>query len=152
MLKIIAAVSANGVIGANGTMPWVLKGDLAHFRQLTEGHVVIMGRKTYEAIGHPLVNRTKVVLTRKGNIDDVITYHSLAEALEAYPDAFVIGGAEIYKQALPYADVMYMTFIDKEFAGDTFFPEYDENSFMKEDEKEHAENGIKYRFVTLRRV
>ncbi len=109
-------------------MPWHLPEDLAYFKRTTMGHTVVMGRKTFESIGRPLPGRTNVVITR--NLDfrapaEVKVFHSLPEAIAVYPDSFVIGGAEIYRQALPLANELYITYIDAEYEGDVQFPRFD---------------------------
>ncbi len=127
MLKIIVAVARGGVIGCKGMMPWHLPEDLAYFKRTTMGSAVIMGRKTYESIGRPLPGRVNVVVSRSVDFQPVgvCVYHSLPEAVAAYPDAFVIGGAEIYRQALPMAGRLHVTRIDADFQGDTYFPVFD---------------------------
>ena len=122
------------LIGAHGALPWHKPEDLRHFRELTTGHTVLMGRKTYDSVGRPLPNRRNLVLTRKGlaappaGIETVAT---LKEAIEMAVGAgeselFVVGGAEIYRLALPVSDTMYLTFVHlpQEPAGDTWFPEW----------------------------
>ena len=128
MIRIIVAIANNNVIGANGAMPWHISEDLRYFKRVTTGHAVIMGRKTFESLGRPLPNRTNVVVTRRDDYrpEGVEVVHSLDEAVGRYPDAFVIGGAEIYRQALPLAGELYITRIDAGFAGDTLFPGWDE--------------------------
>lgn len=130
MLSMIVAMSeAARVIGLNGDMPWKLSSDLRRFKRLTVGHPVIMGRKTYQSIGRPLPDRTNIVLTRDASYEAAgcLVYQSLDEALasEACRDVevFVIGGAEVYREALPRADRLYVTFVDYHGEGDTFFPE-----------------------------
>jgi len=123
-------MAENRVIGIHNTLPWRLPADLRHFRQLTTGHHVIMGRRNYESIGKPLPDRHNIVLTRNPS------YHapgcqvknSLGEALQDIqndPEIFIIGGAEIYRQALALADRIYLTLVHAEINGDTFFPDFD---------------------------
>lgn len=125
-LKIIVAMARNRVIGNDNQMPWHLPEDLAYFKRLTWGNVVIMGRKTFTSIGKALPGRTNVVLTRDPGFqpENVEAYSSLEEAVQRYPDAFVIGGASVFEQALPNVDTMYITRIDAEIAGDTVFPDF----------------------------
>lgn len=126
-LIIIAAISRNRVIGKDGKMPWHISEDLKRFKQLTTGHTILMGRKTYESLGKALPNRRNVVLSSK-DIPDVETYHSLADvliALEKEEKVFVIGGGELYAQLLDQADELHLTLVDQEVAGDTFFPPYE---------------------------
>ena len=132
IVSIIAAVARGGVIGRGGQLPWHLPADLRRFRKLTTGHHILMGRKTYESLGRPLPDRTNVVITRQANFQAPVisVARSLDEALElarqaGETEAFVIGGAEIFRLALPFADRLYLTQIDAEVTGDTCFPDYD---------------------------
>ena len=132
-VTIVAAVGRNGVIGVDGGLPWHLPDELRRFKELTMGHVLVMGRKTYESIGRPLPGRTTVVVTRKPDwrpgADGVLVAHSVAGAIaagEAVDDeVFVVGGAEVYAAALPLTDRLALTFVDAEPDGDTFFPPVD---------------------------
>jgi len=123
-LTLIVAINKRGFIGKFGKMMWVDHEDLERFRELTQGGVVIMGRKTYESIGRPLPFRTNVVVTRKKKFNAVgcIVVRSLTKAMKKYPDAYIIGGAEIYEQALPFCKFIYMTKIDDVHRGDVKFP------------------------------
>lgn len=135
MINMIVAMSKNGVIGNNNDLPWGLKGDLKYFKEVTTGNTIVMGRKTYESIGKPLPNRKNIVLTRNDiNIEGVEIFNSVIEVLRysyEYPNesVFVIGGAEIYDQFLPYADKIYITEIEEEIDGDTYFPNKFKESF-----------------------
>ena len=124
---LIAALAANGVIGAAGKIPWHISDDLKRFKRLTLGHTVIMGRKTYDSLGKPLPNRRNLVLTRGPAIPGVECFASLDLALAACRDEFVfiIGGAELYRQALPLADALLLTHVHQSVAGDTCFPDFD---------------------------
>src|SRR5437867_8251794 len=128
-LSIIAAMARNRVIGRDNRLPWHLPADLARFKQLTMGHWLLVGRKTYDSIGRPLPGRTIVVITRnKGfTAKGVLVAYSLAEAVRmaAGDEVFVAGGAQIYQQALPLARRMYLTILDQDFEGDAFFPDFD---------------------------
>lgn len=127
-LAIIAAVARNRGIGKSGTLPWHISEDLRRFKRLTSGHAVLMGRKTYESIGHPLPNRRNVVLTSTP-LPGVETYSSPADALAALAQeerVFVIGGGTLYSQFLAWADEVYLTIVEREVKADTFFPEYEE--------------------------
>lgn len=120
----------NRLIGANNAMPWYLPDDLAYFMRTTLGHTVLMGRKTYESLGKkPLKNRKNIIVTRDHHYkaEGCIIMHSLQEALDTLKneDVFVIGGADIYKQMLPYAQKLYVTNIDHTFKGDSWFPAFD---------------------------
>lgn len=114
----------DGVIGKNNRMPWHIPEDLAYFKEQTTGHALIMGRNTLFSIGQALPNRTNVVLTRDPafKMDGVITMHSLQEACLAFPDAFIIGGANVFSQALPLVSTLYITHIHAKIEGDTRFP------------------------------
>jgi dihydrofolate reductase len=127
MIALVAALGRNGVIGAGGTMPWHLPADLKHFRRLTRGHVVVMGRKTFESIGGALKGRTNLVLTRALTFSAAgcEVLHAIEPILQEERPVFIIGGAELYREFLPHADRLYLTRIDAEFAGDTFFPAFD---------------------------
>ena len=133
MLSIIVAVAENGVIGDKNTLLWHISEDLKHFKALTTGHPVLMGRKTYESIGRPLPNRTNVVITHQAiEIPGCRVVHSLDEALALFgPDEelFVIGGGEIYAQALPRAERLYLTRVFHNYEGDTRFPAWDEDEW-----------------------
>lgn len=133
MLNIIAAVSDNGVIGNNGVIPWHLPEDLAHFRELTTGHTVIMGRKTWDSIGHALPDRTNIVVTTQDKtFEGAQTAHSLDEAIEMADtdEVFIIGGGEIYKQAMDKADRLYITRVHITVEGDSRFPEIDKGRWV----------------------
>ena len=126
-LSIIAALAANGVIGDAGKIPWHISEDLKRFKRLTLGHPIIMGRKTYASLGKPLPGRRNLVLTRGPAIPSVECFSSLEAALAACraEAVFIIGGAEVYRQALPLAEVLFLTHVHQSVAGDTKFPEYD---------------------------
>ena len=129
MIFLIAAMDKNRVIGNAGKLPWRLPADFAYFKATTLGHPVIMGRTTFESIGRPLPGRKNIVLTR-GDFthEGVVVAHSFDEArtlAEGDGDVFVIGGSKVYEEALPHADRLYITFVEGDFAGDTFFPEVD---------------------------
>lgn len=133
MTSIIVAVARNGVIGDKNRLLWHIAEDLRHFKALTTGHPVVMGRKTYESLGRPLPNRTNVVVTRQRiEIPGCTVVHSLEEALASFgPDeeVFVIGGAQIYAEALPLADRFYLTRVERDYEGDTRFPAWDESEW-----------------------
>lgn len=127
-LAIIAAIAKNRVIGNGGTLPWHISEDLKRFKKLTAGHAVLMGRKTFESLGRQLPNRRNVVLTSQA-IAGVETYRSLSQALSALRNekrVFVIGGGQIYALLLDRADELYLTLVDQEVDGDTFFPPYED--------------------------
>lgn len=138
---LIAAASENNVIGRDGQIPWHLSDDLKHFRELTDGHPVIMGRKTFESIGHPLPNRRNIVTTRQNiTLAQCEVAHSVDEALrhcEGEPEAWVIGGGEIYREALPKADRIELTRVHVDVDGDAFFPEIDLSQWRVTKEYRH---------------
>jgi dihydrofolate reductase len=158
--SIIAAMASNRVIGVNNTLPWRLPADLAHFKALTLGHHIIMGRKTYESLGRPLPGRTSVIITRDRTytVPGCVVVHTLNEAMAACDcdaEAFFIGGADLYRQALELADRMYLTEVKTEVVGDAWFPEFDRARWMESDRKHYQadeKNGYDYDFVTYDRA
>jgi dihydrofolate reductase len=124
---LIAAVGANGVIGRDNDLPWRIREDLLHFKQLTLGHTLVMGRKTYDSIGRPLPGRRTVVVTRQTDweADGVEVVHDVETALKEEGDVYVAGGGEIYRQALPYADRLELTEVAQSPTGDVTFPAVD---------------------------
>ncbi|KKQ51811.1 MAG: Dihydrofolate reductase [Candidatus Woesebacteria bacterium GW2011_GWB1_39_10b] len=161
-VSIVVAVSENNVIGANNKLPWYLPADLKRFKELTLGHHTIMGRKTHESIGKVLPGRTNILVTRNPDYikEGVVVVNSLDNAYRlaeksGEKEAFVIGGAEIFKEALPKADRIYMTKVIVKIDGDVFFPSFDEKQWKvisrnryKADEK----NPYRYEFLTLLRI
>lgn len=122
MISIVVACDPNNVIGKDGKLPWHIPEDLKVFKSLTMGHVIVMGRKTWESLPKkPLPGRTNVVISRTMTGENC--YDSLDKVLEDYPDVYVIGGAEIYRLALPKADQIFMSKVKKPYDGDTYFPE-----------------------------
>lgn len=130
MLSIIAAVAQNGVIGDRNALLWHISEDMKHFKALTTGHPVVMGRKTWESLGRPLPNRVNVVITRQAiEIPGCRVVHSLDEAVALFAadeEIFIIGGAQIYAEALPRAGRLYLTRVFRDYEGDTCFPEWNE--------------------------
>ena len=126
MISLIVAVAENGVIGDRNALLWHISEDLRHFKAVTTGHPVVMGRKTWESLGRPLPNRTNVVITRQNiEIPGCTVVHSLEEAVALFPadeEVFVIGGAQIYAAALPLARKFYLTRVFRAYEGDTRFP------------------------------
>jgi len=159
IISIIAAFGRNNVIGNNGEIPWDLPKDLARFRKITMGKPVIMGRVTFESIGKPLSGRVNIVLTRDPlfKAKGVLIAGSIDEALEIAGDAeevMVIGGAGIYKHFLPLANHMYLTLLDEEYDGDTFFPQYELDEWgelSREIHKPTTKNPFSFTFVHLKR-
>lgn len=132
MISIIVAAAQNGVIGKNNELPWHIPEDLKRFKAITTGHPVIMGRRTFESLGRPLPNRTNVVITRNRDYraDGVLVAGSLREAVALFPadeEVFIIGGGEIYRQAMEFADKIYLTLVRHPFEGDCYFPAIDES-------------------------
>ena len=156
-LTIIVATDAQRGIGINNTLPWKLPEDLAHFKRLTTGNPIIMGRKTFDSIGRPLPNRRNIVITRNADWrhDGVETVGSVEAAVTLLAGApgFIIGGAEIYKQSLPLADQLIITEIAHTYDCDAFFPELDADVWRETAREAHtsATAGLDYAFVTLRR-
>ena len=134
MVGLIVARSKNNVIGKNGKIPWKIKGEQKQFRELTTGNVVVMGRKSYEEIGHPLPNRKNIVVSKSKNFtgENLVTVGSLQEAISISngEKVYIAGGYGLFKEALPLVDTMYITEIDIVIEnGDVFFPEFDSNEF-----------------------
>ncbi len=160
-ISLIAALGHNRVIGNGTDLPWHLPGDLAHFKELTKGHPVIMGRKTWESLPEkfrPLPGRANFVVTKSGwyEASGAVTAFSFPEALSHAKEAdgsdeiFIIGGGEMYRAALPFASRLYLTLVDDPTPGTVTFPEYPE--FTRELSKEvREENGVHYTWVTLER-
>ena len=159
MLSIIVAKAKNNVIGKNNKLIWNLPEDLKRFKELTTGHVIIMGRKTFESIGRILPNRNHVIFTNNTdfniNNENVEIVHSMLQIqqyIESEEECFVIGGAMIYNLLMPYVTKMYVTQIDEEFEGDTFFPKIDEEKWkIVERIPAKEESKVKYEFLTYER-
>ena len=142
MLILIAAVAQNNVIGKDNELVWHLPADMRFFKNTTMGHTLIMGRKTFESFGKPLPGRKSIVITRQKNwqYEGVKVVHSLDEAIKAAPqgeEVFIVGGAEIYRLALPLCKKMYLTIVHHEFEGDTFFPPVDFTQWKLISEEKH---------------
>ncbi|HXU93706.1 MAG TPA: dihydrofolate reductase [Gallionella sp.] len=157
--SIIVAMAKNRTIGVNNTLPWRCPEDLKHFKALTMGHHMIMGRKTFDSIGKPLPGRTTVVVTRDMNlkIDGCVMAHSLKDAIDACAndsEVFIVGGAEIYAQSLELADALYITEIQQDVEGDAHFPEFDRDAWQetaREVRSQAEPQPLEYHFVTYRR-
>jgi dihydrofolate reductase len=155
---LVAAVAENGVIGANGKLPWHLPEDLQHFKRLTSGHPVIMGRRTWESIGRPLPNRVNIVVSRRSDFraEGAQVASSLQHALALCPAAepvFVIGGNEVFRAALPCASGLVLTCIHRPYEGDVRFPEFDRADWKEVRREERvAANGIPFAFVWYERA
>jgi len=145
-ISVVAAVARNGIIGSGNRIPWRLPEDLRRFRRLTLGHAVIMGRKTFESIGSPLPERNNIVITRsrewvRPGCKAFPSFEAAMAAVEPAQKAFVIGGAEIYALALPLAGKLYLTEIDRDFAGDTTFPDFDRSQWRVISRERHELEG-----------
>lgn len=159
MISIIAAMDEKRGIGKNGSIPWYIPEDFKHFKEITMGHPVIIGRRTFESIGKILPGRANIIVSR--NLDDKTTAGevswassltdaiNLAKEKEGSDEVFIIGGGEIYKQALEnnLVEKMYLTIVDGEYDADTFFPEF--SGFMEENSEEHENSKNKFSFKVL---
>jgi dihydrofolate reductase len=166
-ISIIAAVATNGVIGRDGKLPWHLSKDLRRFKRLTMGHTLVMGRRTWESIGRPLPGRRTVVVTRQANYqidaDNVQVAAGLDDALDIAraagdDETFIVGGAELYRAAIPLADRLYFTEVAADVDGDTYFPlnldSFDWDSWENVETEAHeadAQNDYAFIFVTFQR-
>ena len=156
-ITLIVAYSRNRVIGKDNQLPWRLPGDLAHFKRHTVGHPIIMGRKTWESLGRALPGRTNIVVSRKGEgaFTGAVLVNSLASALDhvkANDEAFIIGGGQIYADALPLADRILATEVHADIEGDAFFPNLNAQTWVEtERQPQPEENGLTYDFVEYRR-
>ena len=152
-IYLVAAVASNGIIGANGALPWRLPEDLQHFKRVTMGHPVIMGRKTWEPLKGPLPGRDNIVVTRTAGYETPGA--AVASSLEAAlalclgePVAFVIGGSSLFAESLPLAAGLVMTEIYRDFEGDTWFPQYDRSRWKESQRERHVTaDGMKFDFV-----
>jgi dihydrofolate reductase len=158
MISLIAAVADNKVIGSHNDLPWYLPEDLKHFKELTTGHTVLMGKNTFESIlkriGKPLPNRKNVVLTRDKNFqtpEGVVVYHDLTDALAALAndgEIMVAGGAQIFQQTIELADKLYITEVHQQASGDVLFPDIDHRFWKETARQDHEE----FSFVTYERI
>lgn len=157
-ISLIAALSENRVIGKAGEIPWHLKDDFRRFKERTTGHVIVMGRKTHESIGRPLPGRTNIVITRDTarEIPGCVVVGSLTEALSKAreiesEEIFVIGGGQIYAEALDGADRLYLTLVHAIMDGDAFFPEYSHIFGKVVESEDFEEGGYRLTYLTLER-
>jgi dihydrofolate reductase len=158
-VSIVVAISENHVIGKDNKLLWHIPNDLKHFKEITTGHTIIMGRKTYDSVGKPLPKRRNIIITRQPiTIEGCEVVSSIESALAlcaGHDEVFIVGGAEIYKQSLNLTDRIYLTIIHKEFEGDSFFPEISKVEWIevsREDYQPDAKNPIAYSFITLEHV
>ena len=161
MLSLIAAMTANKqVIGIEGRLPWSLPDDLQHFKQVTMGKKILMGRNTFESIGRPLPGRDNIILSRQADYQapgcQVFSeIPAVLQSIDANHELVVIGGAKVYQQLLPYVQTMYLTLIDAEISGDCFFPVWDSTKWQETSRKTHApdaNHAYRFEFVTLSRT
>jgi dihydrofolate reductase len=158
-LSIIVAMAKNRTIGVNNTLPWRCPEDLKHFKTLTMGHHMIMGRKTFDSIGKPLPGRTTVVVTRNTDLEiaGCVIAHSLNDAIAACAgdeEIFIVGGAELYRQAVSVANTLYFTEILQDVEGDAHFPEFDYSAWRetsREVRSQETPQQLEYHFVTYSR-
>jgi len=158
-VSVIAALARNGVIGIENRLPWRLPEDLAHFKALTLGHPILMGRKTFESLGRPLPGRANIVITRNPDYckDGCLVAASIPAALALCADSdevFFIGGADLYAQAIPLADRLYLTEVNIEAAGDAWFPDYDKSAFREISRESHTGgkgDALEFDFVVYER-
>ena len=153
-ISLIVALAKNNVIGLNNTLPWHLPEDLKHFRSLTTGHHIIMGRKTYESLGRLLPDRTTVIVTRNNDyqVDGALIAHSLDAAIalcQNDEEVFVIGGAELYQVGIKLANKLYITEIELDVPGDAYFPAYDVAEWQESSREAHTSaQGLLFSYIT----
>ena len=159
-INLIVAVDLKNGIGKNNLLPWHLPADLKYFKSVTSGHPIIMGRKTYDSIGKVLPNRKNIIISRQAELEiqGAIITDSLEKSFElckTEEKVFVIGGAQIFQQAIPLADIIYLTLIHHNFEADVFFPEIDSNKWIEEDcirNEPDEKNIYSYSFIRYRRA
>ena len=159
IVTIVVAISENHVIGKDNKLLWYLPADLKHFKDITTGHSIIMGRKTYESVGKPLPKRRNIIITRQAiSIEGCEVVSSIEAALElckGEPEVFIVGGAEIYRQSINLTDRIYLTIVHQSFEGDSFFPEIDPKQWKevsREDHQPDEKNSLPYSFITLEKI
>ncbi len=157
LVSVIAAMASNRIIGDRGFTPWKIPGELRRFKSITIGHTLIMGRKTYESIGHPLPLRTNIIVTRQTHYHATgcLIANDFTSALELCPanenEVFVCGGGQLYEMALPITDRIYLSVIHKEISGDVYFPEFSLSRFRKI-RSEYVEDVLPYTFSIYERI
>lgn len=162
-ISIIVAHSTNLVIGNDNSLPWRIANDLKHFKELTVGKPVVMGRKTYESIGFPLPNRMNIIISRNKsfNARDITTAHTIEDAVNIAHDhcdgdeIMIIGGEQIYRHVMPIVDRIYLTLVDTDIDGDAHFPTYDMNNWSETSRESFSADDLNqydYSFITLDRI
>ena len=159
IVSAIVAAAQNNVIGDGNDIPWRISSDLKYFKRTTLDHHVIMGRKTFESLGKPLPNRTTIIITRNTEykVEGCVVVHDLLTAIEAAREdknPFILGGAEIYKQAMPLADVLDLTLVHDSFDADAFFPDIDGSVWKEVNREDHLadeKNTYDYSFVQYKK-
>lgn len=144
-INIIVAMAFNRLIGNNNQLPWYLPADLKHFKTITWGNPIIMGRKTFQSIGKALPGRTNIIITHDPTFaaEDCVIAHSLEEACQwptGHDEVFIIGGSTIYQQALPLANMLYITLVNGNFTGDCYFPEWFDQEWVLTKQEAHTAN------------
>jgi dihydrofolate reductase len=161
IVSAVVALSENRAIGLKGQIPWKISIDLKRFRAITSGHVVIMGRKTYESIGKPLPNRRNIVISRQKDLGSQPAFvgvevhaslHAALDAVSGEQQVFIIGGGEIYREALPLYDRIYETRVHAVIEGDAVFPELPQGEFREARREEGSEGEWKFTFIDWERV
>jgi dihydrofolate reductase len=158
-VSIVVAISENHAIGKDNKLLWYLPRDLKHFKEITSGHTVIMGRKTYDSVGKPLPNRRNIIITRQQiEIPGCEVVNSVEHALDLCKDlaeVFIVGGAEIYKQAMHLTDRIYLTIVHANFDADTYFPEIKAGIWKETERQDHEadeKNALPFSFITFERA
>ncbi len=158
IISIVVAIAENHAIGKDNKLLWYLPNDLKHFKTITSGHTVIMGRKTYDSVGKPLPNRRNIIITRQQiDIPGCEVVNSLDQAIalcKTEEEVFIVGGAEIYRQSMTITNKIYLTIVHHNFEGDTYFPDIEENIWIETEREDHdpdEKNKLAYSFITLER-
>lgn len=157
MISLIAAIATNRALGKNNDLIYKIPEDLKRFKEITKGHTIIMGRKTFESIGRPLQNRTNIIVTRGKRKEErgIVMVNSLEEAIQeakkspGSEEVFIIGGGQIFEQAINIADKLYLTVVEDNPKADVYFPNYSEFTKVIFKEDHQTNEGLKYQFVTL---
>lgn len=154
-IAMIAAMANNRVIGKDNKMPWHLPEDLKHFKAMTLGKPVVMGRKTFESIGRPLPGRHNIVISRQADlviegVTSVTSFDAVKQAAGECEELVIMGGGQLYRELLPQADILYLTQINLDVEGDTYFPEWDARDWQETESLSCINaDGLEYRFINL---